>query len=198
MKYSFRFLQKQFPLSVILVPVIDQGMKHTEIPGSILFFIHKITIVHYLFIRMIKRFVGGTCSLIILQLLIHSNGYGQITKKPAPSKTATQKTVQKSPQKAAPKAPFATAQEIEEGKLLIPKLDCFACHKVNEKQIGPAYVDVAKKYPQADSTVALLVNKILHGGSGTWGQLPMAPHPNLPADDAKKIVKYILSLSAEK
>ena len=150
---------------------------------------------------MIRRFTMATCSLVVLQLLAQQQGYGQTGKKPVPAhpKPASQQAAaQKISQKTAPKAPFATAQEIEEGKLLIPKSDCFACHKVSEKLVGPAYVDVAKKYPKTDSTVGSLVNKILKGGSGVWGPVPMAPHTNLSAEDTKKIVKYILSLNAEK
>jgi cytochrome c len=134
-------------------------------------------------------------SLFVVQLLISRNGYAQAAKKPVPAKQAASKVTPKTTPKTLPKPPFATAQEIEEGKLLIPKSDCFACHKVSEKLIGPAYVEVAKKYPKTDTAVNSLVNKVLHGGSGVWGQIAMAPHANLPAEDAKKIVKYILSLN---
>jgi cytochrome c len=150
---------------------------------------------------MIRRFTMATCSLVMLQLLAQQQGYGQTGKKPVathPKPVPQQTAAQKISQKTVPKAPFATAQEIEEGKLLITKSDCFACHKVSEKLVGPAYVDVAKKYPKTDSTVGSLVNKILKGGSGVWGPVPMAPHTNLSAEDTKKIVKYILSLNAEK
>jgi len=149
------------------------------------------------FTRMIKRNIMAACALVIFQLLIHHDGYGQ-TKKPAATKTPPAKTVPQKTQKPVAKAPFATTEEIEAGKLLIPKSDCFACHKVNEKLVGPAYVDVANKYPQTDSSVSTLVNKVLHGGSGVWGPAAMAPHTTLPADDAKKIVKYILSLKTAK
>ena len=96
-----------------------------------------------------------------------------------------------------PKPPFATAPEIEEGKALIAKSDCLACHKVKEKLVGPAYIAIAGKYPHDQASVAMLSQKIISGGSGTWGPMPMAPHPALSADEANKMVKYILTLSAQ-
>jgi cytochrome c len=87
-------------------------------------------------------------------------------------------------------APVADDKGIE----LIAANDCLTCHKVNEKSIGPAYVEVAKKYTADEATIDTLVSKIIKGGSGVWGQVPMTPHPQLPVDDAKTIVKYILTL----
>jgi cytochrome c len=87
-------------------------------------------------------------------------------------------------------APAADDKGIE----LIAASDCLTCHKVNEKAIGPAYADVAKKYPADDATIATLAGKIIKGGSGNWGEVPMTPHPQINEDDAKTMVKYILSL----
>jgi cytochrome c len=54
---------------------------------------------------------------------------------------------------------------------------------------------VAAKYsPAADTTVDRIVNKIIAGGSGVWGTVPMTPHPALPPADVKVMVTYILSL----
>ena len=81
------------------------------------------------------------------------------------------------------------------GKNLIETLDCKACHKEAERSIGPGYIEVAKKYSakkQAD--VDYLVNKIINGGGGVWGEVAMPAHPSLSKDDAKKLVSYILSL----
>jgi len=80
---------------------------------------------------------------------------------------------------------------------LLTKSDCLACHKVDTKVVGPAYADVAKKYPYSAANVDLLSSKIINGGSGTWGAVPMAAHPALTAADAKKMVTYILSLNAK-
>ncbi len=84
--------------------------------------------------------------------------------------------------------------DIKKGEALISKSDCFACHKVDVKVLGPSYKDVANKYPNNAATVNQLVDKIKKGGSGVWGAIPMSPHPALSDDDAKAMVRYILSL----
>ncbi len=78
------------------------------------------------------------------------------------------------------------------GAQLIAKSDCSTCHKEQEKLIGPAFVDVAEKYSSSD--VDTLADKIIKGGSGHWGTVPMSPHAAITADDARTMVKYILSL----
>jgi cytochrome c len=65
---------------------------------------------------------------------------------------------------------------------------------VKEKNIGPAYQDVANKYENNDENIALLASKIIKGGSGVWGAIPMTPHPQISEDDAKQMVKYVLLL----
>jgi cytochrome c len=82
----------------------------------------------------------------------------------------------------------------KDGKALIEGSDCRTCHHDNDKLIGPAYAEVAKKYPNNDANVKKLAGKILAGGTGVWGQIPMVPHPNITEDDAEAMVKYILSL----
>lgn len=89
-------------------------------------------------------------------------------------------------------------KDAEAGKLLIAKSDCFACHKPDGKLVGPAYAEIAKKYTATDANITLLSGKIIKGGSGTWGQIPMAAHPKVTQVDAKKMVRYILSLSPAK
>ena len=80
----------------------------------------------------------------------------------------------------------------EEGKILIENASCLTCHKENEKLIGPSYQDVAAKYTEAD--IDKLADKIIAGGSGVWGETAMTPHPGIDKENAKKMVKYILSL----
>lgn len=80
----------------------------------------------------------------------------------------------------------------EKGAALIAESDCFACHKEHEKLVGPAYAAVAKKYGEKD--IPLLVGKILAGGSGIWGDIPMTPHPGMEESDAEAMVRYILSI----
>jgi cytochrome c len=80
------------------------------------------------------------------------------------------------------------------GEQLISGSDCLTCHKVDVKIVGPAYVDVANKYEATEANIEMLAGKIINGGSGSWGEIPMAPHSALTSDDAKEMVKYILSL----
>jgi len=88
----------------------------------------------------------------------------------------------------------------EKGLELIGASDCTTCHKLDKNStsgiaIGPAYSDVAAKYaPAADTTIDRLVKKVISGGSGVWGTVPMTPHGMLKEDDVKTMVKYILSL----
>lgn len=88
--------------------------------------------------------------------------------------------------------------DLEAGKLLISKSDCFACHKPDGKLVGPSYAEIAKKYTVTDANVTMLAGKVIKGGTGVWGQIPMAAHPAVKLADAKKMVKYILSLSPAK
>jgi cytochrome c len=60
--------------------------------------------------------------------------------------------------------------------------------------IGPAYKDVAKKYENNDKNVKMLAEKIIKGGQGNWGEIPMAGHPNVSQADAEAMVRYILTI----
>jgi len=82
----------------------------------------------------------------------------------------------------------------EKGAELISSSDCLSCHKEKIKIIGPAYVDVAKKYEATDKNIDMLASKVIEGGSGAWGDIPMTPHPSISQADAKEMVRYILSL----
>lgn len=77
---------------------------------------------------------------------------------------------------------------------LAKKSNCMACHAVDKKVVGPSYQDVSKKYKPADE--AKLVDKVMKGGSGTWGTVPMPPkggNAALTEADAKTLVKWILA-----
>lgn len=82
------------------------------------------------------------------------------------------------------------------GKTLLAKSDCITCHRINETLIGPKYIDIANKYAKSENgmIVTYLANKIIDGGKGNWGEVPMTPHPNLSLDDAESMVIYILDL----
>jgi cytochrome c len=84
------------------------------------------------------------------------------------------------------------ASEAEMEKMMQTK-GCIACHHIDNKLIGPAYRDVAKKYTAKD--VDHLVEKVLNGGSGVWGKVPMTPNKGkVSKEEATTLVKWILSL----
>lgn len=84
-------------------------------------------------------------------------------------------------------APALASEDLAKAK------GCTACHKVDAKLIGPAYKDVAAKYAKQADAVDKLADKVLKGGSGVWGPIPMTPNKVTP-DEAKTLVKWILSL----
>jgi cytochrome c len=81
------------------------------------------------------------------------------------------------------------------GLKLIAASDCNSCHKADIKLVGPAFKAIAEKYsPVNEAKIDTLVNKIIKGGKGNWGDIPMTPHPTISPSDAKEMVKYILSV----
>lgn len=71
---------------------------------------------------------------------------------------------------------------------------CMACHAIDKKQVGPAFSDIALRYRGSDSAEALLVTKIRQGGTGAWGQVPMAPNPQVSDGEARALVRWILAM----
>ena len=71
--------------------------------------------------------------------------------------------------------------------------NCTACHAVDKKLVGPAYKDVAAKYASDSGAAATLAGKIIKGGVGAWGQIPMPANPQVSQADAEALAKWILS-----
>ncbi|APQ16130.1 ThuA domain-containing protein [Maribacter hydrothermalis] len=92
-------------------------------------------------------------------------------------------------------ANMADAAYASVGKTLMGSSDCISCHKEKDKSIGPSYIDIADKYATTQQASSMLANKIINGGSGNWGEIPMAAHPDLSVTEAKQMAEYILSLS---
>ncbi|MBW6493476.1 MAG: c-type cytochrome [Burkholderiaceae bacterium] len=72
--------------------------------------------------------------------------------------------------------------------------NCFACHTIESKLVGPAYKDVAKKYASDKGAADRLAKKIRAGGSGVWGQIPMPASPQVNEAEAAALAKWIMSL----
>ena len=107
-------------------------------------------------------------------------------------------TEQKKEETAAESKPAVVEEakdpDVEKGLELVAQSDCLTCHKVSEASVGPAYKLVANKYEKTDAVIDTLAGKIIAGGSGNWGTVPMTPHPAISKEDARTMVKYILSL----
>lgn len=71
--------------------------------------------------------------------------------------------------------------------------NCLACHAVNTKLVGPAYKDVAAKYAGQKDAEAKLVAKVMKGGVGVWGAVPMPANPQVSEAEAHSLVKWVLS-----
>lgn len=72
--------------------------------------------------------------------------------------------------------------------------DCSSCHMLDRKIVGPSYADVAAKYESTEENITMLADKVIAGGAGAWGEVPMPAHPGLSQEDAKDMVSYILLL----
>ena len=101
----------------------------------------------------------------------------------------------KPPTEAAKPTAMAMTAEQEKGLDLITKSDCLTCHKVAEASTGPAYTEVAKKYAGKAGIEDTLALKIIKGGSGNWGTVPMTGHPQISEADAKAMASYVLSVN---
>ena len=77
---------------------------------------------------------------------------------------------------------------------MMKKDGCAACHAVDKKIVGPAYVDVAAKYKSDKNAVAMLSKKVKEGSTGVWGPIPMPPNAQVPANDIKELVTWVLAL----
>ena len=85
----------------------------------------------------------------------------------------------------------AQASELEAS---LAAVGCVACHKMEAPLVGPSYKQVADKYRGVEGAHELLVSKVKNGGSGTWGPLPMAPHPHLSVEQIDPLIAGILAI----
>ena len=77
---------------------------------------------------------------------------------------------------------------------LAQKKNCMACHSVDKKVLGPAFKDVAAKYAGQKDAVDKLAEKVVKGGTGAWGNIPMPANPQVTEAEAKQLVQWILTL----
>ena len=72
--------------------------------------------------------------------------------------------------------------------------DCLSCHMAERKIVGPSYAEVAAKYESTEENINMLAQKVINGGVGVWGEIPMPPHLSLSEEDARDMVSYVLLL----
>ena len=87
----------------------------------------------------------------------------------------------------------AHAVDAEKAKALAQSKNCLACHAVDKKLVGPAYTEISKKYKGNKDAQSNLIKKVINGGGGVWGTIPMPPNP-VKEDEAKLLVGWILSM----
>lgn len=86
---------------------------------------------------------------------------------------------------------FAAAPAFASADLAKQK-NCMACHDVGKKVIGPSYKDVAAKYSGQKDAADKMAQKILKGGSGVWGAVPMPANPQVTEAEAKLLAAWVL------
>ena len=71
--------------------------------------------------------------------------------------------------------------------------NCMACHAIDKKLVGPAYKDIAAKYAGQTDAAAKLEAKVLKGGAGVWGPVPMPANAQVTLAEAKQLVAWVLA-----
>lgn len=140
---------------------------------------------------MLTSFMRVVGIFLLMLLVACGNGTGNEAAAPAAENEMNE----------AKESPESSANDVskdpvyKKGLGLIAKSDCLTCHKVDEKLVGPSYREVAEKYAGApNDVVTALAEKIIKGGVGNWGNVPMLPHPAISQEDAETMVRYILLL----
>jgi cytochrome c len=81
-----------------------------------------------------------------------------------------------------------------QAEAMMKKDGCAACHSIDKKIVGPAYIDVANKYRSTKDAPAMLAKKVKEGSVGAWGQIPMPPNAAVAPADITELVTWILQL----
>ena len=89
---------------------------------------------------------------------------------------------------------LATSSAYANEEEIAKKSGCLACHTKDKKLVGPAYMEVAKKYKGQGDAPAKLAEKVRKGGTGVWGQIPMPPNDASKINDAdlKAVIAWVL------
>ena len=145
---------------------------------------------HDLYFVFTKDEAAGSDLITALDWIRFEGGV-EVIEKPVPIKKAASKPVAAKSEKRIT-SPTGTTKATP-GRTLVARSDCFTCHKQNVQLIGPSFAAIAKKYRNTPANTENLAMKIIKGGTGVWGKVPMAPHSTLSKKDATEMAKYVLS-----
>ncbi|MGN8068339.1 ThuA domain-containing protein [Mucilaginibacter sp. SG564] len=81
------------------------------------------------------------------------------------------------------------------GKAIMLSMDCKSCHKEVGKSIGPSFTEVSAKYKKDPKAMNKLIQKVIKGGAGVWGEVPMSAHPSIKKADVEQIITWVLSIN---
>ena len=85
-------------------------------------------------------------------------------------------------------APARASLELARSKI------CLGCHAMDKQQVGPSFKAVAQRYAGQPEAAARLAEKIMHGGKGVWGAVPMPANPKVTPEEARRLAEWVLSV----
>ncbi len=134
-----------------------------------------------------KRLLGIVVPLLVLAACGSNNGGN--------NKTASDSTPAPSEHQLGVDSASAGAEHTTHpGYAIMLQQDCKTCHTPDKQSTGPSFMMIAARYDSTKAgTVEHLAKKVISGGSGSFGTVPMTPHPSLSQADAETLVKYVLS-----
>ena len=95
--------------------------------------------------------------------------------------------------------PIASEGEYDHrGRYWMEKSDCFTCHELDKKTVGPSFQEVAGKYGDQENPSITLIPKVKMGSTGVWGTSAMTPHPDLTETEIRVMLDYIFTLKPKK
>lgn len=87
----------------------------------------------------------------------------------------------------------AQAEAPEDGESLIRSAMCYACHQMDSVSLGPPWRAIAARHAaRREVMTGVLVSKVLHGGGGNWGLVPMVPNQHVSEEQARLMVEWVL------
>lgn len=82
------------------------------------------------------------------------------------------------------------------GKTLMEASDCYACHALEKASVGPTFLEISSKY-DGQEVKEKLINTVIEGGGGVWGDRQMPAHPQLTREAVGQMIEYIMSVGKE-